>query len=97
MKTKQKKTTLKKMELLTTASNGVPWWLIDLIPGKYRAADICELTGQTRSNVYIRMRLLKVERVILSQKKKGLKPALFFLWKGAKFYRKKQIEAKNEI
>ncbi len=87
---------MKKKPIRYKCANNVTWWLVDLPPGEYTATYISEITGQSRPNVYTRMKALKVERILIPQENKNLKPRVVYAWKGVKHYSRSLIKEQQQ-
>jgi hypothetical protein len=61
---------------------GVPKWLLKLKPGKYIIYQVCQITGASHTNVFIRFQALKVK----FKKYEADNRLNIYEWPGAKYY-----------
>jgi hypothetical protein len=73
--------------------HGVPDWLLLLPAGKYTIPEIADITKQKEGNVYVRMRVLNVERI---HSRRLNYPSKIYVWLGAEHYLNEILKRKRE-
>lgn len=71
----------------------VPWWLAKLPAGKYTLTELEQVTGRTKTNIYMRLESLEVGKVM---ERKGSYWMNVYDWKGPNYYWLRNYEEKQK-
>lgn len=75
-------------------ADAIPEWLMRLKAGNYSVTEIEQLTGATRTNIYMRLESIGVDKIRIRQ---GAYWTNIYSWKGALHYLHRMYEDKKKI